>query len=92
MPKKIEKPTVAQQMIINKRLRAKYPQMYKAGWGKPKPSKAGAKSGKTTLTPQQRKSGAQLLIDYAKGNRGFKGASGSDLKALQKMFGKSKRK
>ncbi|MHC4867691.1 MAG: hypothetical protein ACYTEX_26775 [Planctomycetota bacterium] len=60
MAKKIAKPTIAQQMIINKRLRAKYPQMFKVGWGESKSSKAdvwgGSKSSKADV-PTKKKDG-----------------------------------
>ena len=68
MARKLSKPTKAEKKLIEKRLKAKYPQMYKKGWGK---SKSLAKS-------------------YAEqtGSPSFAGASGDDLKELQKHFGK----
>jgi len=32
--RRIARPTAAQKAIIDRRLRAKYPQMYRPGWGK----------------------------------------------------------
>jgi hypothetical protein len=34
--KKVVKPTAAEKKIIDRRLRRKYPQMFKPGWGKSK--------------------------------------------------------
>jgi len=31
---KVVKPTVMEKLLVKKRLQAKYPQMYKPGWGK----------------------------------------------------------
>ncbi len=41
--KKVVKPTAAEKILILRRLKAKYPQMFKPGWGK-KMKKAGLKS------------------------------------------------
>lgn len=56
MARKIVKPTPAEQVIIDRRLRRKYPQMYKSNWVtdlKKKVKKEKEKGGfKTTRTKQ----------------------------------------
>lgn len=49
MTKKIVKPTPAEQVIIDRRLRKKYPQMYEPGWlkGFPEKTKTGVKALRT---------------------------------------------
>ena len=49
MPKKIVKPTPSEQVIVDRRLRKKYPQMFEPDWlpGFNKKTKAGVKTLRT---------------------------------------------
>lgn len=71
--KKVVKPTAREKVLILKRLKAKYPQMFKPGWGK-KLKKSGAK----LMTDYAKGTGSPS----------FRGAGGSDLAELNKRFKK----
>jgi len=71
--KKIVKPTAREKVLILKRLKAKYPQMFKPGWGKML-----KKSGVKSMTDYAKETGSPS----------FRGAGGSDLAELKKRFKK----
>lgn len=61
------KPTLVEKLVIQKRLKTKYPQMFKKGWGKPKPK---IKKRTDQITDQLRKAGiSQSQIDRMKGKK-----------------------
>lgn len=65
MAKKVVKPTVAEKAILVARLKKKYPQMFKPGWGKK--LKSGLKSyAKQTGTPSFRGARGSDLAELQK--------------------------
>lgn len=61
------KPTLVEKLLIQKRLRAKYPQMFKKGWGKKKPLTTKRHSD---IASQLRKAGIdQATINRMKGKQ-----------------------
>lgn len=67
MAKKAAKPSAAQKVLILKRLKAKYPQMFKKGWGKSiKKSNAYKQYAKQSASPSYRGASGSDLAELQK--------------------------
>ena len=67
---KLVKPTLVEKLIVQKRLQAKYPQMFKKGWGKKKAKKPLTTQRHSDISSQLRKAGIdQATIDRMRGRK-----------------------
>ncbi len=87
MPKKIEKPTPAQKVLIEKRLRKRYPKVYKKSWVSRLKEKVKAQFAKEKLTKEQKKAKKIQATGLSRGSKRQLGQlSGSDYDAVMNIL------